>query len=171
MSYKTTISLFLVLIIIGCGITNNKKEIVVFQERFSYECGPRCLQMIMNSYGKVVEFDSLAKYSEMDEFDGTSLMGLSQAAEKYEFRTLAIKIPFESNNEDIASLINVQLPCIIHWQGNYFVIVEKINKESIQIIHPSKGRIVIIKQDFLKNWIPKEDLKGKGIVLMVEPSK
>ena len=69
------------------------------------DCGPTCLRIISKYYGKSISLQQIRNLSETTR-EGSSLMGLSDAAEKLGYKTLGLKIDFTTLIEDIP------LPCI-----------------------------------------------------------
>jgi ATP-binding cassette subfamily B protein len=97
---------------------------------------------------------------------GSSLKGISDAAENIGFRTLGVKVDFINLTE------NAPLPCIVFWNEQHFVVVYKIKKDKIYISDPAHGLLVYSKQEFLENWIGStaNDLTQEGIALLLEPT-
>jgi len=69
------------------------------------DCGPTCLRIISKHYKKVIPLQTIRQLSETTR-EGSSLLGLSEAAEKIGFKTLGVKINFETLAEEIP------LPCV-----------------------------------------------------------
>ena len=84
-------------------------------------CGPTCLRIIAAYYEKNYSLADLVQLTHTDR-EGSSLLGLSNAAEKIGFRTLGAKIHFDKLAEDIP------FPCVAHWNQNHFVVIYKIKK-------------------------------------------
>ncbi len=124
------------------------------------DCGPACLRMVAKYYGKNVTLQELRSLSSTTR-EGSSLLGISDAAEKTGFRTLGVKITYEKLVEDAS------LPCIAHWNQSHFVVVYKIKKDKIYIADPGHGLLTYTKDEFLKSW--QSDTK-EGILLLLEPS-
>ena len=131
-------------------------------------CGATCLRMISAYYGKRYTLAELVQLTHTNR-EGSSLLGLSQAAEKIDFRTLGIKIPFDTLAED------APLPCIAHWNQNHFVVIYKITSKNrrnqgatIYIADPAHGLLKYTKDEFIKSWVG--DGKDEGLVLLLEPS-
>ena len=59
------------------------------------DCGPTCLRMIAKFYGRSVSLEKLRHISETTR-TGSSLQGISFAAEEKGFKTLGVKIDFEN---------------------------------------------------------------------------
>jgi len=83
------------------------------------DCGPTCLRMVAKYYGRTYTVQSLREKAQIGK-DGVSLLGISEAAEAIGFRTMGVKISFEK-------LVNeAQLPCIVHWRQNHFVVLYEV---------------------------------------------
>ncbi len=162
-----TLFLYFFMLLLGFSCTNlTKKEVPFIMENYPYECGPRCLQMVLNFHNKIVEFSVISNQTNMSDVEGTSILDLKEAAELNGFQTLVVKLPYEDKQDDIPSLLNIPLPAIAHWQSNYFIVIEEVNKHNCKIIHPKRGKMEINRIDFIKNW--KENNSDKGIVMLFE---
>lgn len=133
----------------------------------SMDCGPACLSMIARYYGKIISLHSLREKSLINR-QGVSLLGLSDAAESIGFRTTAVRIGFDD-------LKKIQLPCIIHWDQNHFVVLDKIkSKKGIDYIYvcdPASGLVIYTKQEFEQGWISSvNDNINTGIALILQPT-
>src|ERR1700739_215923 len=124
-------------------------------------CGPTCLRIISAWYGKKYSLADLVQISHTDR-EGSSLLGLNNAAEKIGFKTLGAKIHFSKLEEDAL------LPCIAHWNQNHFVVIYKIKKDKIYISDPGHGLLVYTKEEFIKNWV--SDGEDERVLLLLEPA-
>ena len=127
------------------------------------DCGPTCLRIIAKHYKKVIPLQTIRNLSETTR-EGSSLYGLSDAAEKMGFKTLGVKVDFQTLKEE------VPLPCIVHWNKVHFVVVYKIDKSKVYISDPSYGLITYSHQDFIKSWIGNnaDEETEEGIALLLE---
>lgn len=127
------------------------------------DCGPTCLKIIAKHYGKVIPLQQIRNISETTR-EGSSLLGLSDAAEQMGFRTLGVKIDFKTLQEE------APLPCIVHWNKQHFVVVYKIKKGRVFVSDPAYGLIDYSFQEFIDRWIGKnaEEETEEGIVLLLE---
>ena len=145
----------------------NRKFIFVRQPD-AMDCGPACLAMIAEHYGKRYTLEYLRDNSFIGR-DGVSLLGISKAGEKLGFRTVGGRITFEKLAEKAI------LPCIVHWKQDHFVVVYKIKKKrngyEIHVADPGKGLLIYTKEEFCSHWISTQT-KGeeKGVVLLLEPT-
>ena len=130
------------------------------------DCGPTCLRMIAKHHGKTYSLQNLREKSRITR-EGVSLLGISDAAEGIGMRTIGVSITFEQLVEE------ANLPCIVHWGQNHFVVVYKITKkgEYIYVSDPAEGLLKYTKKEFLNKWLStKKKGEEKGIALMLEPA-
>lgn len=131
------------------------------------DCGPTCLRMIAQYYGRHFSTQTIRDLSFITR-QGVSLLGISEAAEKIGFRTTGVKL-------DLCKLSQVNLPCIIHWRSHHFIVVYKIiqkRKDSfIYVADPGHGLLKYSKKEFLDGWFSTiEDNTEKGFGLLLEPT-
>lgn len=134
------------------------------------DCGPTCLRMVAKYYGKHYNSDGLRQVAGFSK-EGVSLLGISQAAEDIGFRTRGVQLSFQQLTKD------AQLPCILHWGQNHFVVFPPFSsrwksRKNISIADPAKGIFTLSKNDFLQKWISSKDEAGNGIgtALLLEPT-
>lgn len=127
------------------------------------DCGPTCLRMISKHFGKNFSLQRLREISGINR-EGVSLLGISEAAEKIGFRTIGVKIP-------IGEVKEVELPVILHWDQNHFVVLYKIKRDKYFIADPAKGLIEYSEKEFSKYWLSSGALgQREGVMLMLSPS-
>jgi ATP-binding cassette subfamily B protein len=140
------------------------------------DCGPTCLKIIAKNFGKVISIQELRKITETTRA-GSSLLGLSEAAEKLGFRSLGVKISLEK-------LLEAPLPCILHWNKNHYVVLYKCpssvfpkgrnQKKSATffVSDPAHGLLKYNEADFIKHWIGNNANENteEGVVLLLEPT-
>ncbi|WDT67963.1 peptidase domain-containing ABC transporter [Cloacibacterium sp. TD35] len=128
------------------------------------DCGPTCLRIVSKFYGKSILLQKIRNISETTR-QGSSLLGLSDAAESLGFRSLGVQIDFDTLTEE------VPLPCIVHWNKNHFVVVYKIDKsEKVYVSDPSYGLISYRREEFIRHWIGNNanETTEEGIALLIE---
>ncbi|MCP4978257.1 MAG: hypothetical protein GY931_19085 [Maribacter sp.] len=76
-----------------------------FKQLDAKDCGPTCLKILAKHFGKNVNIQDLRDFSETTRI-GSTLQGLSIAAERIDIRTLPAKISF-------LQLAEIHLPCIL----------------------------------------------------------
>jgi ATP-binding cassette subfamily B protein len=139
------------------------------------DCGPTCLKIIAKYYKKNIPIQQLRDVSETTRA-GSSLLGLSEAAEQIGFRSLGIKVSLQKLQE-------VPLPCILHWNKKHYIVLYKVkNKnrlfssdrlgEIYYVSDPAHGLLKYNQKEFLKAWIGENasELTQEGIALLLEPT-
>ncbi|MDG5492529.1 peptidase domain-containing ABC transporter [Psychroserpens sp. SPM9] len=141
-----------------------KRKFPTYKQTEAKDCGPTCIKIIAKYYGKTINTQELRQLSETTR-QGSSLMGLSDAAESIGFRSLGIKLAFKKLRE-------APLPCILHWNNDHYVVLYKIKNDTIYISDPAHGHITYTKQEFIKHWIGANanEHTEEGIALMIEPT-
>lgn len=141
------------------------KNFKFYHQPDAMDCGPTCLRMIAKHYGRAISLVKLRELSETTR-SGSSLQGISYAAESVGFKTIGVKVDFNNLKE------NAPLPCIAFWNEHHFVVVYKIKKDKVYIADPSHGLLVYSIQEFLENWIGKHAkiTTEEGIALLLEPT-
>lgn len=116
------------------------------------------------SYGKTLALQYLRELSETHRA-GSSLLGLSNAAEAIGFHTLAAKIDYQKLQE-------APLPAIVHWNKQHFVVLYKIRKYACYVSDPAHGLLTYTKEEFLQHWIGNNatDTTEEGVILLMEPT-
>jgi ATP-binding cassette subfamily B protein len=142
------------------------KSFPFYKQPDAMDCGPTCLRMVANHYGKNFSLESLRQNSGLSK-EGVSLLGIAEAAEKIGFNAKGVTLSY---NELIK---NIKLPAIIHWEQNHFVVITlKTKKNKVQVADPGKGIITYSKQEFLNHWQSTKDENGEGlgVALTLEPT-
>ena len=127
------------------------------------DCGPSCLRMVAKHYGKNFSLQRLRQISGINK-EGVSLLGISEAAEKIGFRTTGSKIT-------LSQLAETELPLILHWNQNHFVVLYRIKNNTYYVADPAKGLIKYNQSEFVKYWLGRQNNDVKqGIVLTLSPT-
>lgn len=140
-------------------------------------CGPTALRIILTYYGRHLSGKQLQELS-FTTREGSSLLGLSDAAEGLGFHTAGMKISWEQLRDEAT------LPCIVHWRKNHFIVVYKIARHKgkwfVYVSDPAAGLLKYPQEQFLKCWLEIIGACGarndsavhpdKGIALLLEPT-
>ena len=123
------------------------------------DCGPTCLRIIAKYYGREVPLERLRQASYIDR-EGVSLAGIKEAAKQIDLETFSVLITWEDLIE------KAPLPCIVHWEGNHFMVVYRITPTKVYISDPAKGKYSLSADAFKRGWL---SAKKKGIAMFLEP--
>ncbi|MBW4669896.1 MAG: peptidase domain-containing ABC transporter [Cyanomargarita calcarea GSE-NOS-MK-12-04C] len=125
-----------------------------FAQQSSSDCGAACLVMVSRYWGKRFSINRLRDIANVDR-NGTSLRGLSAAAESIGFTTRPVKASLDQ-------LAKQQLPAIAHWKGKHYIVVYEITKKQVIIADPAIGQITLTHREFNTHWT--------GYALLLQPT-
>lgn len=125
------------------------------------DCGPTCLRMVCKHYGRAVAIQKLRNLCFINR-GGVNLLAISEAAEKIGFRTTGVKL-------SLSQLTEIDLPCILHWRQNHFVVLYQIKKGRYYLADPATGLVVLDEAVFKKHWFGHKETRN-GISLLLSPS-
>jgi ABC-type bacteriocin/lantibiotic exporter with double-glycine peptidase domain len=138
---------------------------VIFQPRRSLpaltqmaatECGAASLAMILSYYGHHISISEVSTQCGVGR-DGLSASSIVKAARQYGLNARAISV------HDIDKFEDLDLPAIIHWQFNHFMVVERWNPKEVTVADPAVGRKKLTRDEFDKGFT--------GIVILLEPGE
>ncbi len=133
-----------------------------YKQREAKDCGPTCLKIVAGYYKKIIPIELLRKLSENTR-KGSSLLGLSDASEKIGFRSMGVKL-------SVDDLKAMNLPCILHWNKNHYVVLYQIKNDTYYISDPAHGLLKYDQKEFLNFWIGSESNENTkdGLALLLE---
>ena len=108
------------------------------------DCGAACLGMICKYYKMPIGLNRLRDMSNVSRY-GTSMAALAEAAETIGFVTRGVRTGYEA-------LMRTELPAILHWEGNHFVVLYQINNKEVKIADPGVGIRKLSRAEFEKGW-------------------
>lgn len=124
------------------------------------DCGATCLRIVFKYFGQQVSIHKIRKLCQTTK-NGVNLLGISEAAEKLGFRTYGVRLSLEQLNQ-------IELPAILHWNQNHFVVLYKIRKGKYYISDPASGLVTYSEKEFAKNWFSTKELH-EGLSLLLSP--
>lgn len=138
-----------------------------YRQLDAMDCGPSCLRMVAQWYGKTYSLQYLREHSYITRL-GVTMLGISDAAESIGFRTNGYRMNFEQ-------LLEVPLPFIAHWNRDHFIVVYKIKKKKdnykLYVADPANGLLIYSRKDFEKFWFSTEkEGEPQGHLLVLEPT-
>ena len=108
------------------------------------DCGAACLGMICKYYKMPIGLNRLRDMSNVSRY-GTSMAALAEAAETIGFVTRGVRTGYEA-------LMRTELPAILHWEGNHFVVLYQMNKKEVKIADPGVGIRKLPRAELEKGW-------------------
>lgn len=146
-----------------------KKGFPFFHQLDSVDCGPACLKMVAQYYGKHYTLENLRSKSHIEK-KGVSVEGICRAAESIGLHSIAVNIPFDSqmgDEIDEAVFMNIPLPSIVYWEKRHFVVVHRIGKNKVWLADPADGKRTISFRAFKESWMSNEKT---GVAILLEPT-
>jgi len=109
----------------------NTKNFQLIRQQEQSECGLACVAMICEHYGVDISLNSLrADFATGGR--GINLKNLSDLLSKIGFRYRHLRLELEQ-------VRTLELPCILHWRMNHFVVLTKASKNRFTIYDPAEG--------------------------------
>lgn len=154
-----------------------KRKFPIYFQHDAMDCGPACLRMIADAYGRKYSLEFLREHSNITR-RGVNLRGIGDAAEVIGMRTMGVRTTFDKLSKQ------AKLPCIVHWKQMHFAVVYRVEKKRkgffakdgqeqtwIYVADPGHGLLKYTEDEFKKCWISTRH-KGeeKGVAMLVEPT-
>lgn len=138
-----------------------KRRFPHYSQMDQMDCGATCLRIIFKYYGQAVSIHKIRQLCQTTKV-GVNLLGISEAAEKLGFRTYGIRLNLDQLKE-------VELPCILHWNQNHFVVLYRIAKKKYYLSDPAAGLVSYDEKEFARNWFSSKEMYA-GLSLLLSPS-
>jgi len=119
------------------------------------ECGLACMAMVARYHGHDVDLNGLRQRFALS-IAGVSLKGLMGIADQLGFTTRPLKV-------ELSALRQVQLPAVLHWNLNHFVVLKTIGSHKAVIHDPASGARTLKLDELSKHFT--------GIVLELLPAE
>jgi len=118
------------------------------------ECGLACITMIAGFHGLDVDLATMRRRF-LPSLRGATLRSLIVVADRIGLTSRAVKLPLEK-------LSGLHLPCVLHWDMDHYVVLEKL-KGNRALIHNPDGR---------SNWMPLTEVSDHftGAALELRPN-
>ena len=118
------------------------------------ECGAACLAVILQFYGRHVPLTQLREACGVSR-DGSNAKDLLAAARSYGLSAQGFRVA------DPADLSRWELPVILHWNFNHFLVLEGFRGTSAILNDPAVGRRRVSREEF--------DRSFTGVMLDLRP--
>lgn len=131
-----------------------KRKLPIIHQTEVTECGLACLAMIANYYGNRTDILALRKYFSVS-LKGCRLQDLVDIGTKLHLSSRALKVELEG-------LKQLRTPCVLHWNLDHFVVLKKVQGNSVIIHDPALG--------IIKYKLTEASKYFTGIVLELTPT-
>ena len=96
------------------------------------ECGIACLAMVASYYGHLTDLSAM-RLRLSPSLKGVTLKHVSQVAESMGLSARGVQVPLDS-------LGKLQLPAVLHWDMNHFVVLTRVSGKNIWVHDPGRGK-------------------------------
>jgi ATP-binding cassette subfamily B protein len=108
------------------------------------DCGAACVAMVCRYYGRAVA-PSHIRMAVGTGSDGTSLRGIQRGGEHVGLEVRVVKASKDRVDE-------LPLPAILHWGGNHWVVLHRLDGERAHVADPGRGLRRVSREQLAKEW-------------------
>jgi ATP-binding cassette, subfamily B, bacterial CvaB/MchF/RaxB len=103
------------------------------------ECGLACLVMVLAAHGHVTDLSVMRSRFSIS-LKGASLAQLIAIAAK-------VKLSARAVAADMDTMDLLQLPCVLHWNFNHYVVLSEVTSDGFVILDPARGERKVTRQE------------------------
>jgi ATP-binding cassette subfamily B protein RaxB len=120
------------------------RRVPVILQSEAPECGIACLAMVASYHGHLTDLSAM-RMRLSPSLKGVTLKHISQVAEALGLAARGVQVPLES-------LAKLQLPAVLHWDMNHFVVLTAVKGKSIIVHDPGRGKRKLTLADASKHF-------------------
>ena len=135
-------------------VKNGVASVPVVMQMEALECGAACLTMIMAYYDKWVPLEQVRLDCGVSR-DGSNARNMLIAARNYGFEAQGFRCEIDALRREI------QLPCVIHWNFDHFVVLRGFRGRHALLNDPARGDVKVSLEEL--------DRSFTGICLQITP--
>ncbi len=138
----------------GLHLGARRCRVPVVLQAEAAECGLACLAMVAGAHGLDTDLPTLRQRFSLS-LKGVTLAELVRMADALQFNSRALRAePLE--------LAQVQLPCVLHWDLNHFVVLVALNRDEAVIHDPARGQLTMKLSELSRHFT--------GVLLELQPA-
>ncbi len=121
----------------------------------SVECGAAALSILLSYFGKHIPLEKIRVACGVSR-DGLKATNIMKAARSYGMKA-------KGYSKSIANLKKMQMPVMLFWNFNHFLILEGFSKKKAHLSDPAQGRYTVSHEEF--------DDSYTGVVIQLTPEE
>ena len=122
----------------------SRKTLPVILQTEMTECGLACMAMIARYHGHDIDLNVLRR-RHLVSMSGSSLGSLMKIAGTLDLSPRPLRV-------ELDQLEKVQMPAILHWDLNHYVVLKKVKGDKVTIIDPGVGQRVLTRTKVSKHF-------------------
>ncbi len=135
-------------------------KIPLIKQRDDSACGPASIQMVVNYFKLPYSWEQIAKLSQYKKKDGLNNKDLVDTLQKL---GLSVQEKASAKWADLIRFNKSDKVILVSWMMlgymGHFSVVEKVNKDSIELADPHTGKITKMKKImFMRLWMDYDDM-------------
>jgi ATP-binding cassette subfamily B protein RaxB len=136
----------------------SRRRLPMLLQTEAAECGLACLAMVSSYWGHRIDLANMRRRFSVS-LKGATLKGLMSMAKALALRSRPLKL-------DLAHLPDLQLPCILHWDMNHFVVLAALRGDSVVVHDPAVGERRLPMAVFSRHFtgVALELSPGRGFI-------
>ena len=120
------------------------KKVPMIMQMEALECGAACLAMILAYHGKWVPLEQVREDCGVSR-DGSRAKNMIVAARSYGLEAAGYSYSLEG-------IRKAELPCIIYWNFNHFVVLDGFSGDKVCINDPARGVVKVSMEEFDRSF-------------------
>lgn len=138
----------------GLQLGLRRSPVPVILQAEAAECGLACLAMVAGAHGLDTDLPTLRQRFSLS-LKGVTLAEMVRMADAMKFNSRALR----AEPDELAS---VQLPCVLHWDMNHFVVLVALKGDEAEIHDPGRGHQRLKLAELSRHFT--------GVVLELQPA-
>lgn len=130
-------------------------KVPVIMQMEALECGAASLAMVLAYYGKWVPLEQARNDCGVSR-DGSNALNILRAARAYGMEATAYRY------STVEALKKAQLPCILFWNFNHFVVLDGFRGNKVLLNDPARGAVRVDMDEFNESFT--------GVCLLLKPT-
>ncbi len=121
-----------------------RRRIPIILQSEAPECGIACLAMVASAHGYLTDLSAM-RVRLSPSLKGVTLKHISQVAEAMGLAARGVQV-------SLTQLGKLQLPAVLHWDMNHFVVLTAVSGNTITVNDPARGKRKLTQDEASKHF-------------------